>query len=264
GRLENFLGLKIDRNMGKKTIHIPQSQSIKGALIKLGFDHCPPARTPMDPTMDLSVNEEYQAIDDDINRFRSMVYGTLSWMATWSIPEISFAVHKLQRPTNYPEAKHFAAAGRVFKYLKGSVLLATSSSWVTHQWFDVWASGLQKSVSTCTTEAEYLAIGECTKDVMRLRYLLAELGFKQIKPTSANKDNTACISWATEITVTRKNRHLHANYHYVREQVQKKEIEVEYINTSEQVGDLFTKVLNDKSFETFSDYIHKETWQGYS
>ncbi|CAM9929900.1 unnamed protein product, partial [Heterosigma akashiwo] len=92
---------------------------IKDALIKFGYDHCSPAKTPMDPTMDLSVNKDYQASDDDINRFRSMV-GTLSWIATWSIPEISFAVHKLQRATNYPEAKHFAAAGRVFKYLKGS------------------------------------------------------------------------------------------------------------------------------------------------
>ena len=79
----------------------------------------------------------------------------------------------------------------------------------------VWTSRLQKSVSTCTTEAEYLALGECTKDVMWLRYLLAELGFKQIKPTSVNENNTACIPWAIEITVTRKNRRFHANYHYV-------------------------------------------------
>ena len=100
---------------------------------------------------------------------------------------------------------------------------------------------------------------------MWLRYLLAELGFKQqIKPTSVNEDNAACISWATEITVTRKNRHLHVNYHYVREQVQKKEMEVKYINTPEQVGYLFTKALNEKSFESFSDYIHKGNWWGHS
>jgi hypothetical protein len=244
----------------------------------------------MDPTMDLSVNKEYKANEDDINRFRSMV-GTLSWIATWSIPEISFAVHKLQRATNYPEAKHFAAAGRVFKYLKGSgnksiklgggtILRAYCDADFCTDRIDgksvtgyivflgdspvVWTSRLQKSVTTCTTEAEYLALGECAKDVMWLRYLLAELGFKQIKPTTVNEDNTACISWATEITVTRKNRHLHVNYHYVRELVQQKEIEVKYINTSEQVGDLFTKALNEKSFEIFSDYIHKGNWWGHS
>ncbi|CAM9774525.1 unnamed protein product, partial [Heterosigma akashiwo] len=172
--------------------------------------------------------------------------------------------------TNYPEAKHFAAAGRVFKYLKGSgnksiklgggtILRAYCDADFFTDRIDgksvtgyivflgdspvVWTSRLQKSVTTCTTEAEYLALGECAKDVMWLRYLLAEIGFKQIKPTTVNEDNTACISWATEITVTRKNRHFHVNYHYVRELVQQKEIEVKYINTSEQVGDLFTKAL---------------------
>ncbi|CAM9976611.1 unnamed protein product, partial [Heterosigma akashiwo] len=85
GRLENFLRLKINRNMCKKTIHISQSQIIKDALVKFGFNLCLPAKTPMDQTMDLSVNKEYQTSDDDINRFRFMV-GTLSWIATWSIP----------------------------------------------------------------------------------------------------------------------------------------------------------------------------------
>ena len=117
-RLENFLGLKINRNMGKKPIHISQSQFIKDTLVKFGFDHCPPARTPMDPTMDLSVNEEYQASDDDIYRFRSMA-GTLSWIATWSIPVISFLVHKLQRATNYPLGQAFCCCGRSLQISKG-------------------------------------------------------------------------------------------------------------------------------------------------
>ncbi|CAN0119247.1 unnamed protein product, partial [Heterosigma akashiwo] len=129
--------------------------------------------------------------------------GTLAWVSTWSVPEITFAVHKLQRATNYPEPKHFAAAARVFKYLKGTghkalrigggtILRAYCDADFVNDRLDgksvtgyiiflgdspiVWTSRLQKSVSTSTTEAEYLALGECTKDVMWLRYLLSELG----------------------------------------------------------------------------------------
>ncbi|CAM9849731.1 unnamed protein product, partial [Heterosigma akashiwo] len=63
----------------------------------------------------------------------------------------------------------------------------------------MWTSRLQTSVSTSTTEAEYLASGEFTNDVMWLRHLpfLSELGAKQILPTDINEDNQACISWAT-------------------------------------------------------------------
>ena len=80
GKPENFLELKITRILGKKTIHVSQSQFIvKYALIQFGFDHCPPAKTPMNPTMDLSVNRAYKANDDDgVNRFRAIMVGTLS------------------------------------------------------------------------------------------------------------------------------------------------------------------------------------------
>ncbi|CAN0136253.1 unnamed protein product, partial [Heterosigma akashiwo] len=104
-----------------------------------------------------------------------------------------------------PEPKHFVAAARVFKYLKGTghkalrigggtILRAyCDADFVKNDRLDVksvtayiifllgdspivWMSRLQKSVSTSTTEAEYLALGECTKDVMWLiRYLLSEL-----------------------------------------------------------------------------------------
>ncbi|CAM9876073.1 unnamed protein product, partial [Heterosigma akashiwo] len=288
GRLENFLGLRVTRNRGRRLIHIDQTQFIKDALVKFGFEHCLPASTPMDNTVDLSVNKEYKAHPDDVSRFKSMV-GTLAWVSTWSVPEITFAVHKLQRATNYPEPKHFAAAARVFKYLKGTghkalrigggtILRAYCDADFVNDRLDgksvtgyiiflgdspiVWTSRLQKSVSTSTTEAEYLALGECTKDVMWLRYLLSELGAKQILPTDINEDNQACISWATEITVTRKNRHLHVNYHFAREKVQSNEIKVRYIETKEQIADLFTKALTLDSFERFANYIHKGKWWG--
>ncbi|CAN0091397.1 unnamed protein product, partial [Heterosigma akashiwo] len=41
GRLQNFLGLKIKRSLGKKTIHVSQSQFIKDTLIKFGIDTTP-------------------------------------------------------------------------------------------------------------------------------------------------------------------------------------------------------------------------------
>jgi len=47
--------------------------------------------------------------------------GTLAWwVANWTRPELAFAVHKLQRFQSNPEPKHFEAAQRVFRYLKGT------------------------------------------------------------------------------------------------------------------------------------------------
>ncbi len=46
--------------------------------------------------------------------------GALEWLANCTRPELAFAVHKLQRFQSNPEPKHFEAAQRVFRYLKGT------------------------------------------------------------------------------------------------------------------------------------------------
>ena len=46
--------------------------------------------------------------------------GTLDWVANWTRPELAFSVHKLQRALSNPEPKHFEAAERAFRYLKGT------------------------------------------------------------------------------------------------------------------------------------------------
>jgi len=46
--------------------------------------------------------------------------GTLAWLANWTRPELAFAVPKFQRSQSNPEPKHFEAAERAFRYLKGT------------------------------------------------------------------------------------------------------------------------------------------------
>ena len=46
-----------------------------------------------------------------------------------------------------------------------------------------------------------------------------------------------------------KTKHIPIKYHFLREQVAKKNIRVEYVGTKEQVADIFTKPLPWEDFE---------------
>ena len=46
-----------------------------------------------------------------------------------------------------------------------------------------------------------------------------------------------------------KTKHIAIKYHYVRELVEDKEVKMEYINTKEQIADIFTKPLPKDAFE---------------
>jgi hypothetical protein len=50
-----------------------------------------------------------------------------------------------------------------------------------------------------------------------------------------------------------KTKHIPIKYHFLREQVEEKNIRVEYVGTKEQVEDIFTKPLPQESFE----YLHQ-------
>ncbi|CAM9485080.1 unnamed protein product, partial [Heterosigma akashiwo] len=202
--------------------------------------------------------------------------GTLAWVANWTRPELAFAVHKLQRTQINPEPKHFEAVQRAFRYLKGTqseslrlggdlVLRAFSDADFCNDRVDgksvtgyilflgdapiVWSSKLQGAVTTSTVEAEYLALRSAVKDIMWLRSLLAEMGCPQHEPTPVVEDNSACVEWANDMLVNKRNRHFHVSYHLAKEQVSLGTIRMFFIKTHDQVADILTKALNAANFE---------------
>ncbi|CAM9801393.1 unnamed protein product, partial [Heterosigma akashiwo] len=266
-----------------KCFYLSQTSFIKDALVKFGLDYLPACKTPIDHTVvDLTPTPGFEAELSDANLYRSMV-GTLAWVANWTRPELAFAVHKLQRIQSNPEPKHFEAVQRAFRYLKGTqseslrlggdlVLRAYSDADFCNDRIDgksvtgyvlflgdapiVWSSKLQGAVTTSTVEAKYLALRSAVKDIMWLRSLLAELGCPQYDPTPVVEDNSACVEWANDLVVSKKNGHFHVSYHLAKEQVSLGTIRMLFIKTHDQVADILTKALNAASFERHQRVLH--------
>ena len=61
-------------------------------------------------------------------------------------------------------------------------------------------------------------------------------------------DNTSAINISKNPVMHAKTKHIAIKYHYVRELVEDKEVKMEYINTKEQIADIFTKPLAKDAF----------------
>ena len=68
-------------------------------------------------------------------------------------------------------------------------------------------------------------------------------------PIVINCDNTSAINMSKNPTMHSKTKHIPIKYHYLREQVSQKSIGLEYIDTKEQIVDIFTKPLPKEAFE---------------
>ena len=62
-------------------------------------------------------------------------------------------------------------------------------------------------------------------------------------------DNTSAINISKNPVMHAKTKHIAIKYHYVRELVEDKEVKMEYINTKEQIANIFTKPLPKDAFE---------------
>jgi hypothetical protein len=61
-------------------------------------------------------------------------------------------------------------------------------------------------------------------------------------------DNTSAIFVAKNLVFQKRMRHLERRHHFLRDHIEKGDIEMRYIDTERQLGDIFTKPLDSSQF----------------
>lgn len=94
-----------------------------------------------------------------------------------------------------------------------------------------------------------MAIGEAASFALWLRPLLEDFRIKQKSPTLIWCDNQGAIKLLKNPIHSQRTRHIDVRFHSIREDVEKKNIIVEYVPTKEQKADFMTKPLTGPTFE---------------
>ncbi|GJV09343.1 hypothetical protein Tco_1346999 [Tanacetum coccineum] len=110
-----------------------------------------------------------------------------------------------------------------------------------------WVLKLQSVVAMSTTEAEYVAAAQDSKEAVWLKMLLEELGYKQEKITLFC-DNQSALYLARNPAFHSKTKHIRVQYHFVREKVEEGTVDMQKIHTDDNVADYLTKAINCDKF----------------
>ena len=95
------------------------------------------------------------------------------------------------------------------------------------------------------TEAEYITASEATKEGVRIRKFLIQLGVfpNASSPLDLYCDNSGAITQAKEPRNHQKSKHVMRRFHLIREFIERDEIKICKIHTYSNVSDPLTKPL---------------------
>ena len=268
GELTFFLGLQVKQRIDG--IFLSQSKYVKTILQKYSLENCSVSKTPMATGNKLDSDKD--GISVDIKTYRGMI-GSLLYL-TASRPDIMFATCFLARYQCDPKESHLKAVKRVFKYLKGTSELGlwypkdTNLELIAYTDADYagckidrkstsgacqilgeklvcWASKKQNCVATSTAESEYVAAASCCSQVLWMQTQLKDYGVNLTKiPILCDSKSAIAI---TENPVHHsRTKHIDVRYHFIKDHVEKGNIEMYFVPTENQIADIFTKPLDEK------------------
>lgn len=104
-----------------------------------------------------------------------------------------------------------------------------------------WAAKKQPTPALSSVNAEYVAWSVCAQEVLFLRNVLGDMGFKCEKPITIWQDNQGSQKMLTNPVNHKGAKHIDLRYHFVRDYVDKGVFKVSYLKTSAMVADILTK-----------------------
>nr|GEZ59982.1 retrotransposon protein, putative, Ty1-copia subclass [Tanacetum cinerariifolium] len=111
-----------------------------------------------------------------------------------------------------------------------------------------WKATLQHVVALSTTEAVYMALTEAVKESIWLKCLLIEL-VVNLRSVVMNCDNKGAIHLSRNAMFHERTNHINVRYHFTREIVESRVIEVAKIDTKDNATNAFTKVVPVPKFK---------------
>ena len=277
GVLSNFLGIQFSFTNGNITMS-QRKYSLK-VLDKFNMSECKPKPIPCDASVNKFIMYDESPELDDPTLYRAIV-GCLIYLMVATRSDISYVVTKLSQYMTKPTQAHLSLAKHVLRYIKGSLDFCLKfgksndilkligycdSDWgnsddrrsITGYCYKLnnngplisWKSQKQRIVALSSCEAEYISLTSAVQEGNFLSQLYADMTNCDKSTVILNVDNQGAIALAKNPVYHQRSKHIDIRYHYIRLEVQNKNVELIYVPSSDNVADIFTKPVTKRSLK---------------
>ena len=259
---------------------ISQRKYTLDILTDTGMLYCKPIDTPMDPNVKLVPNQ--RELLRDLGRYRRLV-GKPNYL-TITRPDISFLVSVVSQFLQSPCDSHWDAVVRILRYIKGTqgqgvlyenrghtqVIGYSDADWAcspidkrsTSGYYVFiggnlifWKSKKQDVVARSSAEAECRAMALATCELIWLKHLLQKLIFGKDEQMKLICDNQAALHISYNLVFHERTKHIEVDCHFIREKIALGCISTSFVNSNNQLADIFTKSLRGPRIKYICDKL---------
>ncbi|GBO04460.1 Retrovirus-related Pol polyprotein from transposon TNT 1-94 [Araneus ventricosus] len=223
------------------TIFLHSESYIKRILKRFNLDGANTYTIPADPGTILS-SDSNPLPEGTTIPYRETI-GSLMFLAITTRPDIAFAVNVVSRFQSNPGQVHWNAVKRIFRYPKDTADIQSQK---------------QSTVSTSTTETEYIAASIAVKEVSWLRQLLQDVSEGELcdEGITLFVDNQSAIKLIKNPVFHKRTKHIDVRYHFIGEKCDDGSVNIKYVKYEEQLADIFTKALPKVKFEKLRELLN--------
>lgn len=287
GDVSLFLGIRVlrSRTADPPFLSLDQHTFAEEIVSRFGSDGGQHMVTPLSSQEKLT-KFDGEATRETIHTYQRVI-GSLMYLMLGTRPDLAYAVGKLSRFSSNPSPDHVEALARVVSYVRGTTRAClkfdrvgngnivaptgfTDSDWAADQSDSLstgayvfflcdaafsWYSKKQGHVSNSTADAEYTALFRGGEQAFWLRQFYQQIDIPLAAPLKIYCDNEAAIAIAYNQGTHSKSKAIRIEFHATRDRVSRREIEVEYVRSKDNVADILTKSLPRETFFAHFDTL---------
>jgi len=118
-----------------------------------------------------------------------------------------------------------------------------------------WSCRKLNTIALSTIEVEYVSATSCCSQVLWIRNQLEDYSLRYTSdPILCHNTSAIIVSKKNPIQHSR-SKHIEIKHHFIRDHAQKKDIALSFVDTNNQLTDIFTKPLVDDRFNFIKEKL---------
>ena len=101
----------------------------------------------------------------------------------------------------------------------------------------------QHSIALSTAKVEYVIVESCGSQVLWIKYQILDYSI-DLGNVPILCDNTSVINLSKNPILHSRAKHIEIRYHFIKDEVAKNNFKIIFINTENQIADIFTNSPN--------------------